>query len=301
MEYTHPTGEGGYAQGFPTRVDQHGSGYVPPNVAGGLVPASPPGYQQQMPTAPSSAPNTFQVYNYQSSPMASPVAGYQVASPASDATSPYPRSSPGSVGSPSHSVGGNSYYSPPSQGGSSLSSASANYGASYSPPPPVLPENLGKNNNNEYPQETVSWIKSNNRRDVTLEKSELDHQRERVANFRAKKLMEQTCETAETFRGRRGIVDSGSEKWRYEASKRIEAEAALKREEKARERAQQERRREDNWGKHKLAETTRRVKKSDVDGEFETMHDLKCTFDREREAWARNQALKLLDDITTFD
>ena len=427
IEYTHPTGAGGYAQAYPTPVAEH-SGYAPPS---NVPPASPPGYQHLAP-APASAPNSIHIHNNQqsSSPMGSPASGWQqpVLSPASDATSPYPQYSPGSND-------GSSYGSAPSNVESSFSSASANF-QNYCNAPPTLPDNLG-NNNNQQSQGTESWVKQNQEVPRTnVAKSSEVIRREKIAEYKAAKLMKKTFQTAEQYRGhgarpavrppppanavappgshepaitrpaeaylerseyirrekiaeykaaklkkkvdaaaqeldesrppapypenaekdgalRGDTVDKGDLEKRREmvavhkaaklmdknfgggygaacsggsaggeritprpavqdneaaarhalvAKQKAEAEHARRLEEqRARQRVEQEKINKKYAGNEKLAQTTRKKKINPEDGQFETMHDLKCTYDREREAWAQNMALGLLDQAGGFD
>jgi hypothetical protein len=135
---------------------------------------------------------------------------------------------------------------------------------------PALPSELGK---------------------VEIIKSGLDMERERWAENRALRLMDQAVGVKPQVRS-----DAGALTARQAAAKRSEVQINIAIESKTRYKEEKEKMKSTKT-KEMLATSTRKIKQSldDSNADFgETVDDLKCQLDHEREQWAERTALSLL-------
>jgi hypothetical protein len=208
--------------------------------------------------------------NHYRSPAVSP-GDWNVTSPNSSASSPQDGSHY-SYDSPNSSVYGSSNGSVPSNTPSSVSSSSTSG-------PLELPAELGK---------------------TQVEKSALEHRREKVANAKALSLMKQNFGSrTEGPTTSRPQVRSGSLTAKQAAAKRDEENNKMKIESHARYQEQKQLAKPaptlvPRARKEILATSTRKIKKPTAEEDFETVDDYKCQLDFEREEWAQKKALALL-------
>jgi hypothetical protein len=282
---------GGYPQGdwmqspANNQFNQSYPAFVQNSPHGSHPSSSPP----RSPEYPHSVPSRNNLVHQ--SPMLSP-GDWNVASPmpGSVTTSAYDSSqySTSPYDSPGHSLGGQSYNSAPAGTCSSVSSGST---------APRLPSDLGQKECLEYREIRV---RSNSSGHGLATPSDLDIRREKIALAKAKKLLDQGVGSAgghyeETERPR---VRTSSLSVRQAAIRRYEEKHMYGvSEEQENERPPTNSAEEPTTfvtgRKEELAQSNRKGKNKPE--ELETVHDYKCKLDRDRENFARNMALTLLD------
>jgi hypothetical protein len=161
---------------------------------------------------------------------------------------------------------------------------------SSSSAPPHTPSSVSSASTGDYPALPSELGK------VEEMKSFLDMERERLAESKALKLMSQTVGVTPQFRSGAGALTA-----RQAAARRGEMQNDIAIESKNRYKEEKEKMKPipilaTPRQKERLATSTRKVKQSpESEAEFgETVDDMKCELDREREQFAERKALRLL-------
>lgn len=198
-----------------------------------------------------------------------------------------------SYGTPAISPGSWNAPTPESQITAPYDSPSSVQSRSSSSAPPLTPSSVSSASTADYPA-----LPSELGKVEVINKSGIDMERERIAENRALRLMNQAVFAKPQVRSGAGVLTA-----RQAAAKRDEMQTNIAIESKIRYKEEKEEMKPTPMlatptPKERLATSTRKVKKQSPDSATDffggTVDDMKCELDREREQWAERTALRLL-------
>jgi hypothetical protein len=191
-----------------------------------------------------------------------------------------------SYGTPAVSPGSWNAPTPESQIGATYDSPASVQSRSSSSVPPHTPSSVSSASTGDYPSLPSELGK------VEVIKSDLDMERERLAENRALRLMGQVVGAKPQVRSAAGALTA-----RQAAIKRAEMQKRIGTESEERGKIKPTPKLATPKPKERLATSTRKIKQSPesaAEFEEETVDDMKCQLDREREQEAEKKALRLL-------